>query len=106
MLIPDKNGIIPDEFSVRLSSCKPGDKVRLAALSQDSTEFLKFLDNNKLSLGTEIEIISIEPFDNSMTVSYKNYSSKMFSQTVCDHLLVEQFKTLKPIYYIDLNHLL
>lgn len=90
--IPDKNGKIPDEFSVRLSNCKPGKKVRLAALSQDSSEFLKFLDKNKLSLGTEIEIISIEPFDNSMTVSYKNYSSKMLSQVVCDRLLVEPLK--------------
>ncbi len=91
--IPDKNGIIPDEFSVRLSDCNPGDKVRLAALSHDTSEFLKFLDKNRLSLGTEIEIKSVEPFDNSMIVSYKNYSSKMFSQVVCDRLLVEYLKT-------------
>ncbi len=87
--IPDKNGNISEEHKIRLSDCKSGDKVKLAALSHDSSEFLKFLDKHELSLGTEIEIISFEPFDNSMVVRYKNFSSKTFSQVVCERLLVE-----------------
>ncbi len=82
--IPDKNGKISREYKLRLSDCNPGENVRLAALSHDSSDFLKFLDNNELKLGTELQIISVEPFDNSMVVSYKNHSSKMFSQMVCD----------------------
>lgn len=87
--IPDKNGKISREYKLRLSNCKPGDNVKLAALSHDSSDFLKFLDDNELKLGTELQIISVEPFDNSMVVSYKNHSSKMFSQMVCNRLLVE-----------------
>ncbi|HKI88011.1 MAG TPA: metal-dependent transcriptional regulator [Draconibacterium sp.] len=90
--IPDKNGKISQEYKLRLSDCKPGVKVKLAALSHDSLSFLKFLDNNELKLGTELHIISVEPFDNSMVVSYKNHSSKMLSQVVCDHLLVEHVR--------------
>ena len=69
-----------------------GEKVRLAALSNDSSDFLKFLDKNELHLGIEIEIKSVEPFDNSMIVSYNNHSSKMFSQVVCDRLFVEHLE--------------
>jgi len=87
--IPDKNGIIAEEYKLRLSDCKPGDKLKVAALSHDSSDFLKFLDKHELNLGTEIEILSFEPFDNSMVVRYKNFSSKMFSQVVCERLLVE-----------------
>ena len=88
--IPDKNGKISLEYKLRLSDCKPGDYVKLAALLNDSSGFLKFLDSNELKLGTEIQILSVEPFDNSMVVSYKNYSSKMFSQVVCNKLLVQK----------------
>lgn len=87
--IPDKNGIISEEYKIRLSDCKPGDKCKLAALSHDSSEFLKFLDKHELNLGTEIEIISFEAFDSSIVVKYKDFSSKTFSQVVCDRLLVE-----------------
>lgn len=87
--IPDKNGNISEEYKIRLCDCNPGDKLKLVALSHDSSEFLKFLDKHKLNLGTEIEIISFEPFDNSVIVRYKNLSPKTFSQLVCERLLVE-----------------
>lgn len=88
--IPDKNGKISHEFKLRLSDCKPGDRIRLAALSHDSLEFLKFLDNHKLKLGTVFEVKSVEPFDHSMIVSYNAHPSVMFSQAVCNRLLVEK----------------
>lgn len=91
--IPDKNGIVSNEFTVALSDCNTGDKVRLAALSNDTLDFLKFLDKNELDLGTEIEILQFEPFDKSMIVRYKRYPSKMFSQVVCNRLLVEHLQS-------------
>ena len=88
--IPDKNGKISGEYKLRLSDCKSGDHVKLAALSHDSSSFLKFLDNNELTLGTELHILSVEPFDNSVIVSYKKHTSKMFSKVVCERLLVQK----------------
>ncbi len=88
--IPDKNGKITNEYKLRLSDCNPGEKVRLAALSHDSSDFLKFLDNHEIKLGTEFEIKSIEKFDGSMIVNYKKYSSQMLSEVVCNRLLVEK----------------
>jgi len=88
--IPDKSGHVSMEYKLRLSDCNAGEKVRLVALSNDSSEFLKFLDKNDLNLGTDIEIKSLELFDNSMVVSYKNYNLQMFSKVVCDYLLVQK----------------
>lgn len=90
--IPDKTGKILYEYRLRLSDCTAGERVKLVALSHDSSVFLKFLDNNELKLGTEIEIISVEPFDNSMVVDYKNNLSKMLSQVICDRLLVQKLE--------------
>ncbi len=88
--IPDKSGNVSEEIKLRLTDCKQGDKVKLVALANDSSEFLKFLDKTELSLGTEMEIKSIERFDNSMIVSYKNFDAQMFSKTVSDSLLVQK----------------
>ena len=88
--IPDKSGNVSEEIKLRLTDCKQGDNVKLVALANDSSEFLKFLDKTELSLGTEMEIKSIERFDNSMIVSYKNFDSQMFSKTVSDSLLVQK----------------
>ncbi len=68
--IPDKKGKITQEPYEQLSNCKPGNRVRLAALSDDSSDFIKFLNNHQLHLGTELEIKSIELFDKSMVVNY------------------------------------
>lgn len=88
--IPDKKGKITQEPYEQLSNCKPGNRVRLAALSDDSSDFIKFLNNRQLHLGTELEIKSAELYDKSMTVSYKGHSSETFSQIICDRLLVER----------------
>ncbi len=90
--IPDKNGKITQESYERLTSFKMGDLVRLVALSNDASDFLKFLNNRELHLGAELEIKSVELFDNSMMVSYKNHPSETFSQIICDRLLVERLK--------------
>lgn len=88
--IPDKNGEVIWESHEKLSNCKPGEFVKLTALSNDATGFLNFLNNNELHLGVKIEIKSTEPFDNSMVISYLNHPSQTFSKVVCDSLLVER----------------
>jgi DtxR family Mn-dependent transcriptional regulator len=90
--IPDKHGKIATHSFQKLSDCKPGVVVRLNALAHSSDDFLKFLNSRQLTLGTELKITSIESFDQSMVVSYKNHPSETFSQTVCDRLLVERLK--------------
>ena len=74
---------------IKLSDCKMGDTVKLVAVVNTSLEFLKFLNTRELRLGLKVKIKSIEPFDNSMIVSYSKRLAEPLSNTVCERLLVE-----------------
>ncbi|WP_144605498.1 metal-dependent transcriptional regulator [Algoriphagus algorifonticola] len=88
--IPDKNGkMVWKEYS-KLSECKAGDTIKLSAVINTSAEFLKFLNSRELSLGLKLKIKSVEPFDNTMVVSYGKRLSETLSHTVCERLLVEK----------------
>jgi DtxR family Mn-dependent transcriptional regulator len=87
--IPDKNGKMTWIAYQKLSDCKPGAVVKLAAVIYTSDEFLKFLNSKDLRLGVRIKIKSIEAFDKSMLVSYGKASSETLSNMVSERLLVE-----------------
>ncbi|MCB0480810.1 MAG: metal-dependent transcriptional regulator [Flavobacteriales bacterium] len=86
--IPDKQGKVLHHNFSKLSEASVGSKVRLMALGSSSRDFLKFLDNRNLELGTEIKVKSIEAFDQSMEVSYNSLAPTTFSRDICDRLLV------------------
>jgi DtxR family Mn-dependent transcriptional regulator len=88
--IPDKNGKMEWKQYNKLSDCKEGETIKLAAVINTSGEFLKFLNSRELRLGLKVKIRSVEPFDNTMIVSYGKHQSETLSHTVCDRLLVEK----------------
>lgn len=85
--IPDKEGNIIDQNYHKLSECKAGEKVILSSVTVSTDDFLNYLNQRKLSLGTEIEIISIEKFDSSYTIKHKN-KEEVLSKIVSEKLLV------------------
>ena len=64
--------------------------MKLAAVINTSSEFLIFLNSRELRLGLKIRIKSVEPFDQSMVVSYGKRKAETLSHTVCERLLVEK----------------
>ncbi len=88
--IPDKNGKMVWKEYNKLSDCKLGETVKLAAVINTSSEFLKFLNSREMRLGLKIKIKSIEPFDGSMVVSYGKMQTASLSNLVCERLLVEK----------------
>src|SRR5579862_5222358 len=86
--IPDKNGKLAWVAYDRLSDCHVGETVRVSAVVHTSSEFLKFLNNREIKLGTKIKIKSIESFDSSMVISYDNRPAETLSHAVCERLLV------------------
>lgn len=86
--IPDKQGRVQEFSYVSMATCIPGQSVQLAALANSSTDFLEFLNSRNLILGTELEIISKEPFDQSIVVNYPGHTSETLSEKVCEKLLV------------------
>jgi DtxR family Mn-dependent transcriptional regulator len=88
--IPDKNGKIEWLQYARLSDCRAGEKVKLAAVINSSSEFLKFLNIRELHLGLKITVKSIEAFDKSMVVSYGKRQNEVLSNVVTERLLVDK----------------
>lgn len=88
--IPDKNGKMEWKEYNKLSECKEGDTVKMAAVINTSDEFLKFLNSREIHLGLKMKIKSIEPFDQSLVVSYGERLSETLSHVVCERLLVEK----------------
>lgn len=87
--IPDKDGHIESMNLKKLSDCKAGDEVVVKALGHTSEEFLRFLNSKDFSLNLKIKILSVEPFDNSMTLTYADRPEEVFSEKVCNKLLVK-----------------
>ena len=88
--IPDKNGkMIWKDYS-KLSDCKVGETVKLAAVVNTSADFLKYLNNREMRLGLKVKIKSIEEFDNSMVISYDKNQSTTLSHIVSERILVEK----------------
>lgn len=88
--IPDKTGKIDWVHYEKLSNCKPGETVKLAAVIQTTDEFLKFLNSRELQLGLKIKIKAVEKFDGSMLIAYNKKMAETLSHTVCERLLVER----------------
>lgn len=87
--IPNKEGEIEEAHYVPLSEVDAGKKVVLRALGESSSDFLMYLNNKAISLGTVIKILDREAFDGSVKVSYNQVSEDHLSSTVADRLLVE-----------------
>lgn len=88
--IPDKDGNIVWKEYLKLSECVPDTEVRLSAVMNSSEDFLRFLNSKELHLGLTIRIHSIEPFDQTMIVSYDNKMNEVLSSKVTERLLVEK----------------
>lgn len=93
--IPDAEGTIASDSYVKLSDCKVGDTVTFMAVQPSSEDLLKFLTSRELSLGLELKIKQIEPFDGSMAISYGSKENEMLSSKVCDKLLVSKKRKKK-----------
>ena len=86
--IPDKQGKVAWIAYEKLLDCKEGDTIILSAVTNSSDEFLKFLNKKNLLLGSELKIIAIEPFDESVIVMYKK-SEITISKIAAEKLLVK-----------------
>jgi DtxR family Mn-dependent transcriptional regulator len=88
--IPDKNGKMEWRQFEKLTSCKAGETVKLAAVIDSSESFLKFLNSRNLQLGLKLKIKAVEPFDGSMLIGYLKKPNESLSRTVCERLLIER----------------
>jgi len=88
--IPDKNGNVQKSNYHRLSDCLAGDIVESVRVIDSSEDFLKFLNDKKISIGTQIFIVKDEAFDGSKQLQYSGMNEN-FSKFVLEKILVKKF---------------
>lgn len=87
-LIPDSNGVMKPEGYLPLQDCKAGDVVIFMAVKHSSEELLKHLAAKNLNIGATVTVLSIEPFDSSISVRYAGRNAETFSRKISSNLLV------------------
>ena len=87
--IPDKQGNIIQQNLTKLSECKAGETAILSAVIDSSDEFLTYLNHRNLSLNSELKILEVEKFDQSMKIEFGG-NTETLSKMVCDKILVQK----------------
>lgn len=85
--IPDANGKIIKIEKLLLSELSQNQIGICVGVKDSSTEFLKYLDKNQIALGTEIEILTKEEFDQSMKIRVGN-QELIISNKIASNLFV------------------
>jgi DtxR family Mn-dependent transcriptional regulator len=86
--IPDKSGKYTSRKQILLSDLGKGKKGVILAVREHSTVFLQYLDAHKLNIGATIEVISMTPYDNSLTIKLGKDKNLTISHQVASNLLI------------------
>ena len=87
--IPDRLGKLRPRKTRRLDSCRPGDTVRIAAVSETTDGLLRLLDSKGLRIGSMLTVQETHSFDGSMDIKPRNGPGFSISKDVSHHLQVE-----------------
>lgn len=87
--IPDKDGNIISQDLRKLSQCSENEIVVFSSVTTSDDDFLNYLNEKKLVLGSRISILKIEKFDQSMLVKIGK-KNEILSNIVCEKLLVSR----------------
>ncbi|MFD2822417.1 metal-dependent transcriptional regulator [Lacinutrix iliipiscaria] len=87
--IPNKEGVFKYVEKVLLSQAIEGKTYTCIGVKDTSTTFLKYLDSNGIGLGTIIEILYKEPYDNSIKLRLES-KPIVVSHNVAKNLFLQE----------------
>jgi DtxR family Mn-dependent transcriptional regulator len=89
--IPDKDGnIITHKETYTLQELELNESGVIVGVNDSSTEFLQYLENQMLMLGTKLKVVSIFDYDKSMQITAGGKKELTLSQQVCNNLLIRK----------------
>lgn len=88
--IPDKKGNIDLHKEVMLEDLKAGDKAVVVGVKDSSTEFLQYLEQTGLILGSEIKVNEIISFDKSVSIDISTNGTKTVSNIVSKNIYIKK----------------
>jgi DtxR family Mn-dependent transcriptional regulator len=86
--IPDKEGQIKKTEKIILAQAGIGDRCICVGVKDSSAGFLKYLNKHKIALGTDLQVLAKEAFDNSMTLKLGDQEI-VISQVIANNLFVK-----------------
>ncbi|RZT00287.1 metal-dependent transcriptional regulator [Aquimarina brevivitae] len=86
--IPNAQGDYVEVPKVMLSSVKEGDTCKLVAVNDGSVDFLRYVSNIGLMLSSEIEVLEIREFDNSLRIGFEN-KEETITKKFADNVFVK-----------------
>ncbi len=88
--IPDENGNFPDMERNMLTDFNEGDTVTILGVNDDSPDFLKYLEQLNLKLGSILTINTILSHDRSMELRNQHNKTIMLSYISCQHIFCKK----------------
>lgn len=86
--IPRRDGSMADPARLTLAECRPGDEFRLARVVNQSPQFLRYLTDAGLSLGTAGQVLANSEEAGTITVRVGQLD-KTLGRTAAEKMLVE-----------------
>jgi len=86
--IPDKDGNLHKSQKIFLSQVNPNVVCSCVGVKDSSDSFLKYLDKNNITIGTDMQILTKESFDESMTIKINN-SDLTISKEIANNIYVK-----------------
>lgn len=87
--IPDKEGNFENVDKLSLAEAEVGTTYTCVGVDDSSSNFLRYLDGNKISLGTTITVLHKESFDNSVKIKFDNVEL-VVSENVAKNLFLSK----------------
>ncbi len=88
--IPDKDGNIVYQSHLNLTDLSAGDKGVIVGVNEHTPDFLRYLEDQKLVLGTHLELIKCHEFDNSMELLVNQERTLTVSNLVSRNLTIKK----------------
>ncbi|RLD30107.1 MAG: metal-dependent transcriptional regulator [Bacteroidetes bacterium] len=86
--IPDREGNLQKSQKIFLSQVNPSVNCSCVGVKDSSDNFLKYLDKNSIAIGTAIQVLTKEAFDESMTIKINN-SELTISKEIASNMYVK-----------------
>jgi len=90
--IPDASGKIPTLPNTVLSQIKNKKWYSVIAVKDTSPEFLKYLQQISIQIGTKLKLIEKIPFENSIKIAFSNNKQIIVSGKIAENILVTEIK--------------
>jgi len=87
--IPNKQGVFPTRENQKLSEISEVSSVIVTGVEDHSTEFLNFLNEMEIELGTELTVKTKHAFDNSLIVVNQQNVQFTLTQKVASNLYIK-----------------